>query len=132
MDPRHGRDPAGGRRLKESELLVMGEGLPEPPTWKHPKTKRATWHKGSFQRLSPQPIYELSQQSHILLGAPRYVVRREKLTKAQLPRGTYLVFVKGKATGLGAGMGAFTADRLAVVPPGKVSTTGAYRAVLER
>jgi hypothetical protein len=124
------QDPAGGRRIRNPILLLVGPGWPQAPSWRDPKKPAFVWLAGTFQRLQPA-IFRIGSQPHGLLGTPDYVVKREQVSQNTIRIGRYPVFVKGRAQGLGAGTGAFTAQEVVLLPAGKVATTLPYRGVVK-
>ena len=124
-------DPSNGRRLRNVEILLLGSGWPKAPSWQNPKKKELLWHSGVFVSLRPQALFRLGSQPYIVLGSPGTVVHREKLSTEDLRAGRYGAFVQGSATGLGEGMGLFTAKRIVLLPSARLAKSRLYRALLE-
>ncbi len=130
--PQRGSDPANGKRIKNVELLLIGKGFPQRAVWNHPTNRQLLWLKGSYVEFSPPALFNLDNARYLILGAPRYIVRREELTQEKLSPG--YVFVKGKIQGLekeSKEPGDFFVETLVLLPNSKVVRTAPYISILK-
>ncbi len=124
-------DAAEGRRLRNVELALLGQGWPQAPSWQDPKRPKLLWLKGSFVRITPPPpLFLINGNRYIMLGLPRYVVWRERVEPADFVRGKYRVYVEGTKEDQPDGKSVIICTKLIGLPAGKVLKFPAYRALL--
>lgn len=125
-------DPAQGMRISDAQLLIYGDGVPLRSLWNDVKNPQLQWFAGLYvPRRTPPAMFDLNGKRYLILGAPRYIVKRTILNHTALRAG--LVFIQGKVNGLEDKdtPNTLKAEDITFIPQTAVSKTPYYLSLLK-